>query len=109
MMTDAVENLSMFENEKFSCNYYKEDMEGIFNKIYAYLQKSSGNYDKAVDFGAIVVPDNETEIIIEKEDYESLTQSIKLELSKMEFEVLQMFLAGMTYIDIAESLKTTEK
>lgn len=37
------------------------------NKIYAYLQKSSGNYDKAVNFGAIVVPDNETEIIIEKE------------------------------------------
>ena len=57
------------------------------------------------------ISDNLTpeEIIIEKEDYESLTQSIKLELSKMEFEVLQMFLAGMSYTDIAESLNTNEK
>ena len=57
------------------------------------------------------ISDNLTpeEIIIGKEDYESLTQSIKLELSKMEFEVLQMFLAGMSYTDIAESLNTNEK
>ncbi len=57
------------------------------------------------------ISDNSTpeEIIIEKEDYANLTQSIKLELSKMEFEVLQMFLAGLSYSDIAESLNVTEK
>ena len=48
-------------------------------------------------------------IIIEKEDYDNLTQSIKLELSKMEYEVLQLFLSGMSYSFIAETLSITEK
>ncbi len=48
-------------------------------------------------------------IIIEKEDYDNLTQNIKVELSKMEFEVLQLFLSGLSYFDIANQLKITEK
>ena len=48
-------------------------------------------------------------IVIAKEDYDSLTQSIKLELSSMEYEVLQLFLSGMSYSDIATSLELTEK
>ena len=48
-------------------------------------------------------------IIIEREDYDNFTQSIKLELSEMEYEVLQLFLSGMPYSSIAESLKITEK
>ena len=48
-------------------------------------------------------------IVIAKEDYDSLTQSIKLELSSMEYEVLQLFLSGMSYSDIATSLEITEK
>ncbi len=48
-------------------------------------------------------------IVIDREDYDSLTQSIKLELSKMEFEILQLFLTGMPYSDIAKALDITEK
>ncbi len=57
------------------------------------------------------ISDNTTPeaIIIEKEDYANLTKSIKLELSGMEYEVLQCFLAGMSYSDIAEGLDITEK
>ncbi len=34
----------LFENEKFNCNYYKEDIDGIFNKIYIYLEKLNNAY-----------------------------------------------------------------
>lgn len=34
----------MFENEKFECNYYKENFDEIFNKIYSYLEKLNGAY-----------------------------------------------------------------
>lgn len=34
----------MFENEKFNCNYYKEDIDGIFNKVYNYLDKLNKTY-----------------------------------------------------------------
>ena len=48
-------------------------------------------------------------IIIAKEDYDNLTQNIKVELSSMEYEVLQLFLSGLSYADISASLKITEK
>ena len=57
------------------------------------------------------ISDNSTPeaLFIEKEDYNTLTESIKVELSEMEYEVLQLFLAGMTYCDIAKSLNISEK
>ena len=48
-------------------------------------------------------------IVIAKEDYDNLTQNIRLELSAMEYEVLQLFLSGLSYVDIATNLKMTEK
>ena len=48
-------------------------------------------------------------LFIEKEDYDTLTQNIRVELSKMEYEVLQLFLSGMLYSEIAEVLGITEK
>lgn len=54
-------------------------------------------------------PSTPEAIIIEREDYDNLTQSIRLELSEMEYEVLQLFLSGMSYSSIAESLEITEK
>ena len=48
-------------------------------------------------------------ILIAKEDYDNLTQSIKLELSSMEYDVLQLFLSGDSYVDIASKLDLTEK
>ncbi len=48
-------------------------------------------------------------IFFEKESYKTLTDSIKLELSDMEYKVLQLFLSGKKYADIAEELKISEK
>lgn len=57
------------------------------------------------------ISDNSTPeaIFIAKEDYNTLTQSIRVELSKLEYEVLQLFLAGMPYSNIAEMLNISEK
>ena len=52
---------------------------------------------------------NPEAIFIEKEDYDTLTQNIKVELSSMEYDVLQLFLAGMSYSEIASQLSITEK
>lgn len=49
------------------------------------------------------------DIIIEKEDFKTLTNTIKLELSNKEYSVLQFFLEGKTYSEIAKSLDITEK
>ncbi len=48
-------------------------------------------------------------ILIERENYKTLTNNIKLELSSMEYRVLQLFLAGESYCDIAKMLNITEK
>ncbi len=48
-------------------------------------------------------------ILIEQEDYNNLKENIKLELSSMEYNVLQQFLDGKTYLEIAKHLNITEK
>lgn len=48
-------------------------------------------------------------IFFDKESYKNLTDSIKLELSGLEYSVLQLFLEGNKYIDIAKKLSITEK
>ena len=48
-------------------------------------------------------------ILIEKENYKAFTDNIKLELSSMEYSVLQLFLEGKSYSDIAQMLKISEK
>ncbi len=48
-------------------------------------------------------------ILIEKEDYNTLADSIRVELSNMEYSVLQQFLEGKTYCEIANSMSITEK
>lgn len=48
-------------------------------------------------------------ILIEKENYKTLTENIKLELSAMEYNVLQLFLEGKSYNQIADKLCITEK
>ncbi len=58
------------------------------------------------DISFTETPEN---IIIEKEDYDNFKQTIKVELSKMEYEILQLFLTGMPYSDIANALSVTEK
>ena len=48
-------------------------------------------------------------IFIEKEDFDTLAANIKLELSNLEYSVLQHFLEGKSYSEIALLLGITEK
>lgn len=48
-------------------------------------------------------------IFFEREDLKALTDNIKLELSPLEFSVLQLYLAGNSYSDIAKELTLSEK
>ena len=34
----------MFENENLNCNYYKENFDDIFNKLYTYIEKLNDSY-----------------------------------------------------------------
>lgn len=49
------------------------------------------------------------EQLIENENFEEITNKIKQSLSKMEFEVLNEFLKGHSYIFIAEKLEISTK
>ncbi len=59
----------------------------------------------------VQVADNTSpeDIIIEREDFETLKDTIQLSLSDMEYSVLQLFLSGKTYSEIADVLNITEK
>lgn len=48
-------------------------------------------------------------ILIEREDYEKLAHSIRLELSGLEYKVLSDFLQGNSYADISERLGISPK
>ncbi len=48
-------------------------------------------------------------ILIQREDYETLAHSIRLELSEMEYKVLSEFLQGHSYADISERLSLSSK
>lgn len=48
-------------------------------------------------------------IFFDKENYKTLTDTIKFELSGLEYKVLQHYLSGDTYSDIAVKLSITEK
>lgn len=67
--------------------------------------------DLVTSIEEVDLPDhnNPENIFIEKESYKTLTNNIKLELSSMEYKVLQLFLSGKSYGEIAESLNITEK
>lgn len=53
--------------------------------------------------------DTPESIVIEKEDYENFRQTIRLELSCLEYEILRLFLMGMSYADIADKMSIPEK
>ncbi len=48
-------------------------------------------------------------IFFEREDLKALTDNIKLELSPLEYKVLQLYLGGYRYSVIADRLSITEK
>ena len=49
------------------------------------------------------------QILLEKERLQDLTDTIRVELSGLEYRVLELFLAGKRYAQIAEDLGITEK
>lgn len=60
---------------------------------------------------AVSIPDcnSPEKIFFDKEAYKALAHNIRLELSGLEFAVLQLFLSGKKYIDIADELGISEK
>lgn len=48
-------------------------------------------------------------ILIEKENYNDLAHNLKRDLSQFEYQVLNEFLSGKSYVQIAESLKVSVK
>ncbi len=59
-----------------------------------------------VSLPSLESPEN---ILIEREDYKALADSIRLELSGMEYKVLQLFLEGKSYSEIALEMDITTK
>ena len=60
--------------------------------------------------GLVLVDNNSPEkIFFDNEDYKSLKDTIKLELSELEYKVLELFLGGENYSDIAKKLGISEK
>ena len=62
-----------------------------------------------IDEVEITDPNSPEKIFFDKESYKNLTDSIRLELSGLEYSVLQLFLEGNKYIDIAKRLSISEK
>ncbi len=48
-------------------------------------------------------------IFFDRNDYKALTDNIKLELSPLEYNVLQLYISGYRYSVIADKLSVTEK
>lgn len=57
----------------------------------------------------IVDSNSPEKIFFEREDYKTLADNIKLELSGMEYKVLQLYLSGEKYASIGEMLGISEK
>ena len=59
----------------------------------------------------VSIPDcnSPEKIFFDKEAYKALTHNIRLELSGLELAVLQLFLSGKRYIEIADELGISEK
>ncbi len=57
----------------------------------------------------IIDSNSPEKIFFDREDYKSLTDTIKLELSALEYDVLQYYLSGEKYSAIAEKLNISEK
>lgn len=52
---------------------------------------------------------NPEKIFLDKESYSCLTDTIKLELSKLELNVLKLYLMGLSYSDISEKMNVSVK
>ena len=87
----------------------------IKRAIISFLKNSSRKKNvpeemlSSIDEVEIVDSNSPEKIFFDREDYKSLADTIKLELSELEYKVLQLYLAGEKYSVIAENLSITEK
>lgn len=83
--------------------------------IISYIKNSNRKKDIPEEFlqplDNIQVPDfnSPEKILLDKEQFKDFTDNIKLELSSLEFKVLNFFLSGLSYEDIATRLGVAPK
>lgn len=63
----------------------------------------------SIDDQQIIDSNTPEKIFFDREDYKNLANSIRLELSPLEYKVLQFYLSGEKYSAIAEKLEISEK
>jgi len=63
----------------------------------------------SIDDIELVDTNSPENIFIEREDYKNLADTIKLELSSLEYDVLQLYLIGKSYGDISKKLNISDK
>ena len=82
---------------------------------YVSLYERTGSEDnggRAVEMGDVLMASdrvNPEQVILSREKSEELEQAIEKELSPMEKNVLELFVTGMSYSDIADVLGKNEK
>lgn len=79
--------------------------------LYAPVESASnqGKEQFLLDTGVCDVEANPEAILLQKERMENLENEFSKHLSKMEKEVLHLYLAGMAYTEIAEKMNKTPK
>jgi len=76
---------------------------------YVSIYADSGDDSQGLDTLASLTDDNPEKLLIEKENYEALWEEIEKNLSDLESQVLDLYLTGMNYIEIAKVLGRDEK
>ncbi len=84
---------------------------GIFSFLKAQNRKKSIPTELLASIDDIEVADGNSpeKIFFDRNDYKALKDNIKLELSPLEFKVLQLYISGYRYSVIADELGLTEK
>lgn len=102
-----------FSSEKSSFNTFASLC--IKRSLFSYI-RGLGNQKNipnellsSIDDIDIADSNSPEKIFFDKEDLNALKNNIKLELSPLEFKVLQLYLAGDSYLDIAKKLDLSEK
>lgn len=83
----------------------------VFTFLKAHNRKKNIPDELVSPIDDLQIADSNTpeKIFFDRENYKSLANSIKLELSELEYKVLQFYLAGAKYSDIAVKLQISEK
>ena len=87
----------------------------IKRALYDYIKRNTRQKDipsdmlSSLDEVEVVDYSSPEKIFFEREAYKSLAATIKLELSPLEYSVLELFLSGEKYSAIAEKLAVSEK